>query len=113
MDFGPQLFLYLCIMEQIKKLNGIKAGRKIHLMADTIMETAYSAVWLMDEDGLKKLIKSIWTEITDEELDGYCIHQLTERAAFLIGIKTWSEGYYGDLDVEPTSVINYMINWGE
>ena len=100
-------------MGNIKKLNGKKAGAKTHLLADTIMETAYTAVWLMEEDGLKKLIKSIWTDMTDEELDGYCIHQLTERAAFLIGIKTWSEGYYGDLDVEPSSVVNYMINWGE
>jgi hypothetical protein len=100
-------------MGHIKKLNGKKAGAKTHLLADTIMETAYGAVWLMQEDGLKKLIKSIWTDMTDEELDGFCIHELTERAAFLIGIKTWSEGYYADLDVEPSSVVNYMINWGE
>ncbi len=100
-------------MGHIKKLNGRKAGAKTHLLADTIMETAYTAVWLMEEDGLKKLIKSIWTDMTDEELDCFCIHQLTERAAFLIGIKTWSEGYYADLDVEPDSVVYYMINWGE
>jgi hypothetical protein len=99
-------------MGHIKKENGRKAGKQTHQLADTIMETSYTAAWLLSETAKKDLIKSVWNNITDEELANDDIHELTDKAAFLIGIKTWSEGWYADLDVEPDSVVAYFINWG-
>jgi hypothetical protein len=99
-------------MATIKKTNGRKAGKVIHQYADTIMETAMTSSWGLTNNAKKEFIMSIWDDTSFAELDQDDDVELNHKCAFLMAMETWANGWYGDLDVEPQSVVNYFIAWG-
>jgi sulfur relay (sulfurtransferase) DsrC/TusE family protein len=97
----------------ILKNNKRIASKKIHLLADTIMETSITAAWLLSEDAKKSLIlSSDWSESTIEELNCEERVELNHTAAYVIAMETWVKGYYSDFDVIPQSLAMYFFGWG-
>ena len=99
-------------MATIKKTNGRKAGKVIHQYADTIMETAITAAWGLTNQMKKEYIISNWNDVSFAELDKDDDVELNHKCAFLFALNTWQNGWYDDLDIEPLSVVNFFIAWG-
>ena len=97
----------------ILKNNGRIASKKIHLLADTIMETSITTAWSMSEDMKKQFLLCDETnEFSLEDLNGMCPVELNHRTAFSFAVNTWFSGYYGDFEVRFDSVIDYFFGWG-
>lgn len=97
----------------ILKNNGRIASKKIHLLADTVMETSIVIAWSMTDDMKKQLLLCNQTnDFTLEELNGMCNLELNHRTAFTFALNTWFTGYYGDFEVQYDSVIDYFFGWG-
>jgi len=97
----------------ILKNNGRIASKKIHLLADTVMETSIVIAWSMTDDMKKQLLLCDQTnDFTLEELNGMCNLELNHRTAFTFALNTWFTGYYGDFEVQYDSVIDYFFGWG-
>ena len=97
---------------KIRKQNGKVAGKVTHQLADTIMETSITASCLLTDEAKKELILSIWEDETIENLNEECDCELNHKCAFLMAMETWSKGWYADLDVIPSTVVEYFIAWG-
>jgi hypothetical protein len=97
----------------ILKTNGRIASKKIHLLADTIMETSIQAAWSLTNDQKKQLIlKSDWHETDLEILNAEEDTELNHRTAFVFAMETWTTGYYCDFPVKMETVAKYFIGWG-
>jgi hypothetical protein len=98
---------------KIIKTNGKTASKKIHLLADVVMETSVTSAWMMSEEMKKDLIlNSDEFDMNPKSLDDMCNVCLNHNVALHFALYTWFTGYYGDFDLDYDSVEDYFIHWG-
>ena len=98
---------------KIKKTNGKPASKKIHLLADVVMETSVNNSWSLNDSSKKEILLSLeespWTS---EELEEMCRVCLNHTLSTHFALDTWYSGYYGDFDLDLDSVHDYFYYWG-
>ena len=97
---------------KIKKTNEKPASKKIHLLADVVMETSVNNSWSLNDSIKKEILLSLeespWTSQELEEMCRVCLnHTLSTHFA----LDTWYSGYYGDFDLDLDSVQDYFYFW--
>ena len=97
----------------ILKNNGRIASKKIHLLAETIMETSIRTAWSLTDDMKKEfLLCDELNDFTIEDLNSMCSVELNHRTAVTFSLNTWCLGYYDDFEVQFDSVLDYFFGWG-
>jgi hypothetical protein len=98
---------------KIIKTNGKKANKKIHLLADVVMETSVNNSWLLNDLNKKEILLSLenspWKS---EELEDMCRECLNHTLSTHFALDTWYSGYYGDFDLDFDSLHDYFFYWG-
>jgi allophanate hydrolase subunit 1 len=98
-------------MRKLHKENGKEVSKKIYQLADTIMETSYTVVHMMNRKSKIQVIVDN-TKITKEELQDENNDYLDSLVANIIANNTWNTGWYSDLDVCKNCLFEYFLNWG-
>ena len=99
---------------KILNSNGRVANKKVHFLADTIMEASFSIVWSLNDEVKKEFLLSsllydndntitMLNNISDEKIN----HYLACDFAF----RTWCSGFYGDYKVDSGSILDYFFEW--
>jgi len=98
---------------KIIKTNGKTASKKIHLLADVVMETSVSNSWKLNDENKKEvllnLVESPWKS---EDLEDMCSVGLSHFLSLHFALDTWYSGYFGDFDLDFNSLYEYFYNWG-
>ena len=98
---------------KIKKTNGKPASKKIHLLADVVLETSVNNSWSLNDSIKKEILLSLeespWKS---EELEEMCRVCLNHSLSIHFALDTWYSGYYGDFDLDLDSVHDYFYYWG-
>lgn len=98
---------------KIQKTNGKTASKKIHLLADVVMETSVNNSWKLNDQNKKEvllnLVESPWKS---EDLEEMCSACLNHSLSLHFALDTWYSGFYGDFDLDFDSVYDYFYNWG-
>jgi hypothetical protein len=98
---------------KIYKTNYREVPKKVYQYADTIMDTAYTTVWMMNRKQIIDFILNDCDDLSLEELEKDDDELLRTLATFAIAKNTWWSGWYSDLDIIPDSLKAYFIHWGE
>jgi carboxypeptidase C (cathepsin A) len=98
-------------MKKLHKENGKEVSKKIYQLADTIMETSYTATHMMSEKSKINLLVDN-TNLTKEQVKQHDMEMINMMVASEIATNTWTNGWYSDLDVCVDCLIEYFVNWG-
>ncbi|MCF8435190.1 MAG: hypothetical protein K9G37_12010 [Crocinitomicaceae bacterium] len=99
---------------KIVKTNGKIASKKIHLLADVVMETSLNNSWMLNGTmKIEILISAEGSPWEISDLEEMCEVCLNHTLAVYFALKTWYSGYYGDVKVDFDSIQDYFIGWGE
>lgn len=98
---------------KIQKTNGKTASKKIHILADVVMETSVNNSWKLNDQNKKEvllnLVESPWKS---EDLEDMCSACLNHFLSIQFALDTWYSGYFGDFDLDFDSLYEYFYNWG-
>ena len=98
---------------KIKKTNGKPASKKIHLLADVVLETSVINARLMSDKLKKELMfnsdECYYTKETVSEMSSECINH---RIVFQFAHHSWYSGSFNDFDLDFDSVYDYFFYWG-
>jgi len=98
---------------KIKKTNGKTASKKIHLLADAVLETSISNTWLLSDEMKKEILINLgFIPTKSNESKQINKFLLNQQLSTYIALKSWYSGCYGDFDLDYNSVEDYFIQEG-
>ena len=97
---------------KIKTTNGKTASKKIHLLANVVMETSLNNSWMLTGTmKIEILISAEGSPWEISDLEEMCDECLNNALAVYFALKTWYAGPYGNSDFEFNSIKYYFNNW--
>lgn len=94
---------------KIKKTNGKTASKKIHLLANVVMETSLNNSWMLTGTmKIEILISAEGSPWEISDLEEMCDECLNNALAVYFALKTWYNSPYGDFDLDFKSLQHYF-----
>jgi hypothetical protein len=98
---------------KIVKTNGKIASKKIHLLADVVLETSLNNSWMLtDTMKIEILISAEGSPWEISDLEEMCDVSLNNALAVYFALKSWYLSPYGDFDLDFKSLQHYLNNLG-